>query len=344
MPSNVYIYSQPIQTGKTSRLVKWAAHNPKVGGILTPDIDGRRKLYSLANQTVCDFELSETDEGIRIGRFVFDANTFAKARQLLLHDTLQPFEWVIVDEIGRLELDRNEGLEPALSQIIQQQLKHPIKTKLLLVIRDYLLDQAIAKYRLQDAVILGNTFFELPQMPLKGLVLCGGQSVRMGKDKAMITYHELPQYAHVAQMLKSFCSDVMLSCNVQQKELFNQYYKLIEDNATFLNAGPMTGLLSAFQLHSDTGLLVVGCDYPYFTKADMKALMDTRDEQTDAVCYHNEASGFDEPLLAIYEKQCAPLLLKFYQNGQTSLQQFLKTIRTKRIVATNPQSLVSVDR
>lgn len=343
MNASIYIFSQPIQTGKTSRLAKWATHNPQAGGILTPDIDRKRKLYSLANQTVCDFQLSETDEGIRIGRFVFDADTFAKARQLLLNNTEQAYDWIIVDEIGRLELDRNEGLEPAVSQLIQQVQQNTIQTKLLLVIRDYLLDQAIAKYQLQDAFMLDNTFFELPQMPLKGLVLCGGQSVRMGKDKAMITYHQLPQYAHVAKMLKSFCSDVFISCNTQQKYLLDSNYKAIEDNATFSNAGPMTGLLSAFELHSNSGLLVVGCDYPYFTKADMKALMEARDEQIDAVCYHNEASEFDEPLLAIYEKQCAPLLLQFYQNGQTSLQQFLKTIRTKRIVAANPQSLISVD-
>lgn len=343
MPSNIYVYSQPIQTGKTSRLAKWLEYNKQVGGILTPDIDGKRKLFCINEQSVFDFQLAETSDGVRIGRFVFDAAVFAKARQLLLHDVLQPYEWVIVDEIGRLELDRNEGLEPALSQIIQQQLKHPTKTKLLLVVRDYLLEEVIAKYQLHDAIILDSTFFELPQMPLKGLVLCGGQSVRMGKDKAMISYHQLPQYAHVAQMMKSFCSDVMLSCNAQQKGIFNQDYKLIEDNATFANAGPMTGLLSAFECDTNSGLLVMGCDYPYFTKTDMKALLEARDGDSDAVCYHNQASGFDEPLLAIYEKQCAPLLSEFCQNGETSPRQFLKTIRTKRIVATNPKSLTSVD-
>lgn len=343
MPSKIYIYSQPIQTGKTSRLQYWVKGKSTIGGILTPDRNGKRVLHQIATNQSHQFELNASEQGTSIGRFVFDTSAFEKARSILLNDITQPFDWVIVDEVGRLEINRKEGLEPAVSSLIEYVKHNSTSPKLMLVVRDYLLEEAMTHYQIEDAILVDETFFKMPELPIAGLVLCGGQSVRMGKDKAMIRYHQLPQYAHVAQMLKSFCSDVFISCNTQQKYFLNSNYKAIEDNATFSNAGPMTGLLSAFELHSNSGLLVVGCDYPYFTKADMKALMEARDEQTDAVCYHNEASGFDEPLLAIYEKQCAPLLLQFYQNGQTSLQQFLKTIRTKRIVAANPQSLISVD-
>jgi molybdenum cofactor guanylyltransferase len=343
MPSNIFILSQPIQSGKTTLLQKWIANKKQIGGILTPDVNGKRKLLSISEQTLYDFQLNETDEGTRIGRFVFDEKVFAKARQLLLNEIEEIYEWIVIDEIGRLEIDQIKGLEPAISEVIKHVQTKQSNTKLVLVVRDYLLQEAIEKYHLQDAIILDETFFLYPQIAISGLVLCGGQSVRMGRDKAFMTYHHLPQYAHVANMMKLFCNDIFISCNAQQKSLFKQDYKLIEDNATFKNAGPMTGLLSAFQQVSNTGFLVLGCDYPNFTHADMKALLRARNESFDAVCFYNQASGFDEPLLAIYEKQCAPLLFDFYRNGQTSLKQFLKTIRTKRIVAANPESLISVD-
>lgn len=343
MPSKIYIYSQPIQTGKTSKLQNWVKGQSSIGGILTPDIHGKRVLHQIAANQNHRFELNASEQGTSIGRFVFDTTAFERARSILGNDIIQPFDWVIVDEVGRLELDRKEGLEPAVASLVHYVKNHSTSPKLMLVVRDYLLEKAMAYYQIENAILVDDAFFKLPESPVAGLVLCGGQSVRMGKDKAMITYHQLPQYAHVAQLMQSFCKDVFLSCNAQQKDLFNKQYRSIEDNATFLNAGPMTGLLSAFDQLENSALLVMGCDYPHFTKADMQALMAARDEQTDAVCYHKEASGFDEPLLAIYEKQCAPLLLQFYQNGQTSLQQFLKTIRTKRIIAANPQSLISVD-
>jgi molybdopterin-guanine dinucleotide biosynthesis protein A len=75
----------------------------------------------------------------------------------------------------------------------------------------------------------------------------------------------------------------------------------------------------------------------------MKSLIEARDADTDVVCYHNPESGFDEPLLAVYEKQCASLLLNFYQNGHTSLQQFLKNVRTKRIVSMDTKRIKSFD-
>ena len=39
---------------------------------------------------------------------------------------------------------------------------------------------------------------------MNGLVLSGGQSSRMGTDKALIDYHGIPQYAYVYDLLLRF--------------------------------------------------------------------------------------------------------------------------------------------
>lgn len=353
MAPSIYILSQPIQTGKTTLLMNWLQSQPSVKGFLTPDVDGKRKLYDIEQDTYHDLQLNDTDEGIHIGRFVFDGTVFKMGRDIIRLATHEQPEWIVVDEIGRLEMDRKEGLEPEISNVIEHFKTNTTHAKLLLVIRDYLLKDAKKYYGIEDAVVLPREFFLTAEntedeprevlSDLTGLVLCGGQSVRMGRDKAFIQYHTKEQYAHVADLMNTFCKEVFVSCNNLQESKITQSYQAILDNATFVDGGPMTGVLSAFNELHNSSLLVIGCDYPHFTATDMKALIDARENEIDVVCYHNHESGFDEPLLAIYEKQCAPLLLDFYKTGNTSLQQFLKTVNTKRITSPSLKNILSVD-
>jgi molybdopterin-guanine dinucleotide biosynthesis protein A len=374
--NKIFVLSQPIQTGKTTLLQQWIAGKQNIGGILTPDINGIRMLFDIANQIFHPLQLTDADNGIKIGRFVFSEEAFAKAQNILTNSLSRNFDWIIIDEIGRLEMDNNTGLEPAVSNILEYFKTHQTQTKLLLVIRDYLLEDAKRHYGLNDVELLTKDFFtgnefdistslndrtlspkfeksayqdflnlksNISNLKLLGLVLCGGQSVRMGHDKAFMTYHQKPQYAHVAEMLKSVCDDVFISCNNSQQSKISQQYQIVLDNATFTNAGPMTGVLSAFEQYKNTALFVMGCDYPHFTQSDMMALTEAREDNIDVVCYQNPDSNFEEPLLAIYEKQCAPLLLEFYKNENTSLKQFLKTIHVKTILPENTLSITSVD-
>lgn len=347
MLSDIYILSQPIQSGKTTLLQRWLKDQSNVAGIITPDVNGRRKLFDIASRQYSALQLQDDSEGLRIGRFVFDPEVFAEARQILTKASLGSYDWIVVDEIGRLEINQHKGLEPAVTAIINHFKTSSSETKLLLVIRDYLLEEALAHYDIVGAQMISLDFFDSsPTMDLKppvGIVLCGGQSVRMGRDKAFIVYHQLPQYAYVAEMMKGCCDQVYISCKPNQSIQISQQHNILLDNATFENAGPMTGLLSVLNQLPSTALLVMGCDYPMFTEADMKSLIDARSTDFDCVCYHNSDSGFDEPLLAVYEKQCASLLLEFYQNGNTSLQQFLKTIRTKRIFPVQIDHILSKD-
>lgn len=349
----IFILSQPIQSGKTTLLQDWIKGQTNIGGILNPDVNGIRKLLDLSSNRYHTLQLNEEDEGIKIGRFVFDPKGFETAQKLLLESLDINYDWIIIDEIGRLELDRKEGLEPVLQDVINFFRMHQTQTKLLLVVRDYLLEDVKQQYQIEEATLLSRDFFITAesaeggrrgtQKKIHGVVLCGGQSVRMGRDKAFINYHSIEQYAFVADMMKPFCDDVIISCNQSQENKIAQHYKKIIDNATYGNAGPMTGVLSVFEQKNDSGILVIGCDYPYFTTTDMKALFDARDENFDVVCYHNPESGFDEPLLAIYEKQCAPLLLEFFKQGNPSLQQFLKTVRVKRIFPAEIKTIISID-
>jgi molybdopterin-guanine dinucleotide biosynthesis protein A/nucleoside-triphosphatase THEP1 len=342
--NRIFILSQPIQTGKTTLLQNWLADQKSTGGILTPDVDGKRKLYDIANHKYYDLQLDDNAAGIRIGRFVFDEKAFEQARLLLLKSVNQ-YDWLVADEVGRLEINENEGLEPAISEVIETY-KQPGNGKLLLVIRDYLLQEAIQYYCLQGAEILPRGFFgdttDLTALPV-GLVLCGGKSTRMGRDKAFIQYHHKPQYAYMADMLNRYCKSVIISCSEVQKPQLMPAYKAIVDSATFDGAGPMTGLLTAFSAFPDESFIVVGCDYPYLTSADLNELISHRSKEFDAVCFRHPDSGMNEPLIAVYENSCREKLMEYYERGKHSLRHFLSSVNTKVLSPTNANHLKSMD-
>jgi hypothetical protein len=91
----------------------------------------------------------------------------------------------------------------------------------------------------------GSNFLQyLSKMPLKnyhplsgtyGLVVCGGNSSRMGSDKSMLIYYEKPQRYHVYQMLQPFCEKVFISCNEKQATAIEDGYNILADDPSFKN-------------------------------------------------------------------------------------------------------------
>ena len=66
---------------------------------------------------------------------------------------------MIVDEVGKLELQQDTGLEPELKHIVEYYKQNSSHTKLMLVVRDYLLNECISKYELIRPVVLNRDFF-----------------------------------------------------------------------------------------------------------------------------------------------------------------------------------------
>lgn len=339
----VYILSKPIQSGKTTLLKQWINNYPTAAGILTPDKNEKRLLYNIANKSYHTLQLEAHEEGVNIGKYVFSKEGFALAQKILLDAIPTQPEWLIIDEVGRLEMDRKEGLEPVVSEIISLVKSTYTQVNLLLVVRDYLLDVAIDYYKLYDAKVLTACNLTL-QMPLpNGLVLCGGKSTRMGMDKAFISYHGSPQFMHTTQLIKPLCSNVFISCNTNQKQILESGLPIIEDELDFANLGPLTGLLSYYRKENNTPVLLTGCDYPNTAIQTYLKLLHARDEETDVVCYRHPETGYDEPLLAVYESSALCKLNEWWSQGNQSLRLFLQTLNVKRLKPTNINEIKSFD-
>lgn len=149
--------------------------------------------------------------------------------------------------------------------------------------------------------------------PIKGLVLTGGKSTRMGRDKSEMVYHDKPQKDHIYEMIEGLGSETYLSCRPDQAAEWGNNYRVIPDS--FDQLGPFGGILSAFREHPDSAWLVVACDLPLINAGSLQKLIDQRDTGSIATAYHNVTTGFPEPLITLWEPRAYSVLLHFLGLG-----------------------------
>lgn len=143
--SVIYILSGPIRSGKTSTLLRWISHQKSIGGILTPDINGERVFQMLPeNQILPMLTNSEEEEVLEVGRFRFSKNSFQKAIQSIYRSLEEKKDWIVIDEIGPLEL-RGEGFADVLHDLIRNKER---VYKILLVVREGLVEKVIDYFNL----------------------------------------------------------------------------------------------------------------------------------------------------------------------------------------------------
>jgi molybdopterin-guanine dinucleotide biosynthesis protein A len=176
-----------------------------------------------------------------------------------------------------------------------------------------------------------------------GLVVCGGQSSRMGVDKSMLNYHGQQQRYHLYEMLSGICAKVFISCNKNQAIDIPENYELIVDSEKYQNTGPMAALLSAFDMYPDAAFLVIGCDYPFIKRGDLLKLIEIENQIEVAFCYYNKKEQIKEPMLALYLPACYHLLVSNFKKGNNSLRHFLNEINAKNILPDNADIIKSVD-
>lgn len=153
-PTNeLYLLTGPVHSGKTSSLSDSIKDITSIGGFICPDKDGLRYLKNIHDGTIHRFQIAnqESDDDILIGKYIFSKSGFETAQSILQSAIHQDFEYLIIDEIGQLEL-QGKGLEPSLSLTLNN-IKN---TKIILVVRDYLLDEVIHHYQLTTAKIINK--------------------------------------------------------------------------------------------------------------------------------------------------------------------------------------------
>lgn len=158
--------------------------------------------------------------------------------------------------------------------------------------------------------------------PLYGLLLAGGRSRRMGQDKASLVYggDGLSQTERGLGLLNSCCEKSYLSVRTSQQP--GAGTAVLEDR--YPDAGPLGGILTAFDHAPDAAWLVVACDLPFLDERTLAPLLAARGDGSAVHAYASRFDGLPEPLCAIYEPAFAPVLRRHFEAGHGCPRRILR--------------------
>ena len=152
-----------------------------------------------------------------------------------------------------------------------------------------------------------------------GVVLCGGQSSRMGSDKGLLKY-ESKTWAEIAvDKLQQLELPVVISINSHQFKGYSEIFSsplLIEDDKSLDIQGPLTALLGVHQKFPLEDLMVLACDMLHMEITLLKELLSQYKQHSsfDAFIYTN--SEEPEPLCGIYKANALNKIFRLYQANQ----------------------------
>lgn len=176
-----------------------------------------------------------------------------------------------------------------------------------------------------------------------GLVVCGGESKRMGKDKAFMEYHGEAQLYRVHRLLQLFCGRVMVACATTQASRIGEGYDILVDEERYYGRGPATALLTAAHTVPGKNFLLVGCDYPFLDAEELSSFVTLIDDHTHTAAFFNAIVHLYEPLLAYYSAEAAKQFGNENANEQVSLQNFLTRHEAIKYYPHNPAAAESID-
>ncbi len=177
---------------------------------------------------------------------------------------------------------------------------------------------------------------------LYGLVLAGGRSTRMGKDKAQIPYHGQPHGKYLYALLSSLCDRTFLSVRSEQAGDFPPDYDLIVDKNQY--KGPFNGILSACDQFPHRSFLVVACDLPLIDQSSLSYLINQRDPEKCATAFATRKTGLPEPLVAIWEARGLQNAKEYLRHSESSCpRKYLLNSDIKLIQPTDDRVLLNAN-
>lgn len=137
---------------------------------------------------------------------------------------------------------------------------------------------------------------------MTGIVLSGGESRRMGRDKAFLTLDGVPLIEHVLRTLRAVFPRIIIV--TKTPAAYASYGAVVVMDAVD-QQGPLTGIYSGLLNSTDDYNFVVACDMP-FLNPDLIAYMVGLAQGHDIVV--PMVAGYLEPLHALYHRRLLPVI------------------------------------
>jgi molybdopterin-guanine dinucleotide biosynthesis protein A len=158
-----------------------------------------------------------------------------------------------------------------------------------------------------------------------GVVLAGGKSLRMGRDKALIEVDGRTLLDRALDALDPHCAELLV---IGEQEKYGAVGPFVIADE-WPGKGPLGGIATAMRYASNDKLLVVACDMPHLTTRLFDLLKANLGQFTDAVVPSHE--GLLEPLAAAYHRSAQPVFRRCVELDVLKMSDALSQVRTSHV-------------
>jgi molybdopterin-guanine dinucleotide biosynthesis protein A len=177
--------------------------------------------------------------------------------------------------------------------------------------------------------------------PIRGLILAGGFSRRMGRDKATIVIGGQTLLQRTVNLLEALELPVIVSARADQEFIIPGSIR-VDDPVPSI--GPAGGLLAAMKAHPNTALLTLAVDLPRLGIQTLQQLIEQRHPSSHVTAFENPEDGRIDPLCTLYEPASNQLIQSAVEQGERSLRRILeRTAHVRRVQPAFPAELIDLD-
>jgi molybdopterin-guanine dinucleotide biosynthesis protein A len=150
------------------------------------------------------------------------------------------------------------------------------------------------------------------------VILAGGQSTRMKRDKGLVEFNGKAMIQHALDLVFDF-DKVLMSSNTNTYMPYLPKLAITFKDQTYEGVGPLGGIHTALSNYVDDWALFIPVDMPCLSRAVLTSICEAYNGKiTIAIC-----CGKEQPLVGIYPKSCLSKLDHFIASGRRSVKEFL---------------------
>jgi molybdopterin-guanine dinucleotide biosynthesis protein A len=170
-------------------------------------------------------------------------------------------------------------------------------------------------------------------MKASGVILAGGRSSRMGRDKALMLYNDKTIIERTVQELQKAVDDVIIVVNDKLKYHLPDVSEIPD---VYPDLGPLSGMHAGLLQARHQAAFIISCDMPLFSARLAEYLLE-RSPGYDVVV--PRINNYWEPMCAVYSKACIDPIEKRLLSGSRKVMAFYADVRVLEIAQSEIEAI-----
>lgn len=159
---------------------------------------------------------------------------------------------------------------------------------------------------------------------MTGIILAGGKSTRMGRDKAFININGVSIIDNTINVFRKIFSEIIIVSNTPHKYVYTGI-RVVSD--LIPGSGALGGLYTGIHKACSKKCFAVACDMPFISEELIRYIISITGY--DAVI--PRVNGYYEPLFSMYSKACEDIIRKQLEAGNFKINDFYSEVNVREV-------------